>query len=192
MEDPIAKFSKWQERAKYHQGNQEPTAACLATVGEGGQPSARMVLVKQVDARGFAFYTNMDSRKSGELRHNAKAALCFHWMPLRQQVRVEGVAEVVTDAEADAYFATRPRESRIGAWASKQSQPMRMPDELKRAVAEHTRKFEGQEVARPPFWSGWRIIPQAIEFWEEGENRLHDRELYMKKGGSWELVKLYP
>ena len=157
---PHQKIQEWQEEAKRHQGILEPTAACLATVGEGGQPSARIILVKQIDERGFVFYTNMESRKSEELRHNVKAALCFHWMPLRLQVRVEGHVELVGDAEADAYFATRPRESRIGAWSSKQSQPLPARDELVRAVAENTKKFEGKDVPRPDFWSGWRVVPQ--------------------------------
>jgi len=191
-EDPIKKFISWQEQAKRHQGILEPTAASLATLGDGGQPSARIILVKQVDARGFVFYTNMQSRKSEELKAHPKAALCFHWMPLRLQVRIEGNAEVVDDKEADEYFATRPRESRIGSWSSKQSQRLSGREELVKAVAENTKKFDRQDVPRPDFWSGWRIVPQAIEFWEEGENRLHERELYVRKGEGWEVSKLYP
>jgi len=192
MTDPIEQFLRWQERAKRHQGILEPTAASLATVGKGGQPSVRIILVKQVDARGFVFYTNMQSRKSEELRQNPKAALCFHWMPLRLQVRVEGHVEPVSDAEADVYFATRPRESRIGSWSSKQSQPLPDRDVLVKAVAENTKKFEGADVPRPSFWSGWRIVPEQIEFWQEGENRLHERELYVRKGNGWDVSKLYP
>ncbi len=181
-EDPIKKFVRWQEQAKRHQGILEPTAASLATVDASGQPSLRIILVKQVDARGFVFYTNLQSRKSEELKRNPKAALCFHWMPLRLQLRVEGRAELVGKEEADAYFATRPRESRIGSWSSKQSQPLSSREELVKAVAENTKKFERQDVSRPEFWSGWRIVPDKIEFWEEGENRLHERELYIRKG----------
>ncbi len=191
-EDPISKFIQWQEQARRHQGILEPTAACLATAERSGQAHARIVLVKQADARGFVFYTNLESNKSREIEANPKVALCFHWMPLRRQVRIEGHVERVSDAEADDYFATRPRESRIGSWSSKQSKPLASRDELVRAVAENTKKFEGRDVPRPDFWSGWRVIPEAIEFWEEGENRLHDRELYVRKGQGWEASRLYP
>jgi pyridoxamine 5'-phosphate oxidase len=191
-EDPIKKFASWQEKAKQQQGILEPTAACLATVNKYGQPSARIILVKHVDERGFVFYTNLESRKSDDLKATAKAALCFHWMPLKLQVRVEGNVERVSDAEADAYFATRPRESRIGAWSSKQSRPLSGRDELVRAVADNTQKFEGKDVPRPLFWSGWRVVPQAIEFWEDGQSRLHERALYTKKGNGWDVVTLYP
>lgn len=164
----------------------------LATVDSKGQPSARIVLLKAFDERGFVFYTNLDSRKSREMKQNSKAALCFYWMPLERQVRIEGKVEPVSAAEADAYFATRPRESRIGAWSSKQSSPLDSRDTLVRAVAETTKKFEGQDVPRPEFWSGWRVIPETIEFWQQGESRLHDREVYTRTGGGWTVNRLYP
>lgn len=190
--DPITQFSHWLEEAQRHKGIIEPTAACLATADLDGKPSARMVLVKAADSQGFVFYTNMDSRKSRELRQNPKAALCFYWMPLRRQVRIEGTIEPVSAAEADAYFATRPRDSRIGAWASKQSQPMENPAALQQAVAARTAEFEGQEVPRPEFWSGWRIVPDSIEFWQQGEFRLHERELYTRSEQGWKRGQLYP
>ena len=157
-----------------------------------GQPSARIILVKQADQRGFVFYTNMESRKSEELRANPRAALCFYWMPLRRQLRIEGKVERVSDAQADEYFATRPPMSRIGSWSSKQSRLLESRDDLVRAVAENTKRFEGGDVPRPDFWSGWRLIPEMIEFWSEGENRLHEREVFTRKGQGWETKKLYP
>lgn len=190
--DPITLFSTWLNQARRHVGIIEPTAACLATAGKDGRPSARIVLIKQADAEGFVFYTNMDSRKGQELKDNPKAALCFYWMPLRRQVRVEGIVEQVSDAEADAYFATRPRESQIGAWASKQSQRLEDRDELLKAAAATQDRFENQPVPRPPFWSGWRLVPDAIEFWQQGDFRLHERELYIKKAQRWEMEILYP
>ncbi|MDE3059839.1 MAG: pyridoxamine 5'-phosphate oxidase [Pseudomonadota bacterium] len=191
-QDPIEVFHHWLTHARNHSAILEPTAACLATVGEVGQPSARIILIKHFDARGFVFYTNMESRKSRELAAHPKAALCVHWMPLRKQVRIEGVAERVGEAEADAYFAMRPRESRIGAWSSRQSEVLESRETLVQAVADTTRRFEGHEVTRPPFWSGWRIVPAVIEFWEEGEHRLHNRIVYTRRGDGWEISWLYP
>lgn len=190
--DPITQFSHWLEEARRHKGIIEPTAACLATADANGKPSARMVLVKAADARGFVFYTNLDSRKGRELRQNPQAALCFYWMPLRRQVRIEGPVEPTSPAEADDYFATRPRDSRIGAWASKQSRPMEHPAALQQAVEERLAEFDGEEVPRPDFWSGWRLIPDSIEFWQQGEFRLHERDLFMRKGQGWEMTRLYP
>lgn len=190
--DPVAQFTQWFSEAKACKGIAEPTAMCLATVDAGGQPSARIVLLKAYDANGFVFYTNLDSRKSREIRQNPKAALCFYWMPIDKQVRIEGRIEPVAAAEADAYFASRPRESRIGAWSSKQSEPLPSRDVLVKAVADNTRKFEGTEVPRPEFWSGWRVVPHAMEFWQQGESRLHERDLYTRKGAAWSVTKLYP
>lgn len=190
--DPIARFTDWLEAAKREKSILEPTAMTLATCDTGGQPSARIVLLKEADARGFVFYTNLESHKGDELKKNAKAALCFHWMPLFRQVRVEGAAAPVSAAEADAYFASRPRDSQIGAWASQQSRPLASRDLLVQAVAEYTERFKGKPVPRPPFWSGWRIMPQRIEFWEQGDHRLHRRELYVRGGQGWNVQALYP
>lgn len=190
--DPIVRFSAWLDEARSRKDILEPTAMCLATCDAAGQPSARMVLLKAADARGFVFYTNLESHKGRDLRANANAALCFHWMPMLRQVRVEGICEAVSDAEADAYFASRPRDSQIGAWASRQSQPLSGKAELMKNVAACAAKFLGKDVPRPPFWSGWRLVPQAIEFWQEGAFRLHDRERFTRDGQGWEVTKLYP
>ena len=164
----------------------------LATVSDVGAPSARIVLLKGVDESGFVFYTNLESRKGNEIKHNRKVALCFHWMPLERQVRVEGTAEPVSDAEADAYFASRPRESQIGAWSSKQSQELSGCTELMQAIAINTAKFIGRAVPRPPQWSGWRIVPDRVEFWQQGAFRIHDREVYVRQDADWAVKKLYP
>ena len=170
----------------------EPTAFALATVGEGGQPSVRMLLLKDVDEDGFVFYTNLESRKARELKGNRRAAMAFHWAPLERQVRVDGRVTPVTDDEADAYFATRPRGSQLGAWASRQSRPMERLTDLERRVAEFEEKFEGGEVPRPPFWSGFRLEPTAIEFWQGRPNRLHERQLFVRDGTGWRVQQLYP
>jgi pyridoxamine 5'-phosphate oxidase len=190
--DPIARFAQWLEAARRHAGIIEPTAMCLATADAKGKPSARIVLLKDFDERGFVFYTNLESRKSEELKANPQAALCFHWMPLMRQVRIEGNVEPVSDAEADAYFASRPRESQIGAWASRQSRPMDDRETLAQTVAQYDKQFAGKNVPRPPFWSGWRVIPESIEFWQQGEFRLHERELFTRQGKGWKVITLYP
>jgi pyridoxamine 5'-phosphate oxidase len=190
--DPIQFFSQWLAEAKAHPAIAEPTAMCLATADSTGAPSARIVLLKGLDERGFVFYTNLESAKSIQLKSNPRAALCFYWMPLDRQVRIEGHAEAVSDKEADQYFATRPRESRIGAWSSKQSRLLADHQELVDSVKHYTELFEGKEVTRPPFWSGWRIIPQRIEFWQQGEFRLHERDVFLRKNNGWDKLKLYP
>lgn len=194
--NPIIKFSQWLDEARKNPLITEPTAMTLATATKDAAPSARMLLLKGLDERGFVFYTNLTSRKSSELEQNPKAALCFYWMAMERQVRVEGKIERVSDVEADAYFATRPRDSQIGAWVSKQSQILKNRDELSQAISEKMAQFEGNPVPRPPFWSGWRLVPDRIEFWQQGDFRLHQRELYARKeninGNDWEISFLYP
>lgn len=170
----------------------DPTAVVLATVGLDGRPSARFVLLRGVDARGFVFYTNLDSRKARELQAHPHAALCMHWAPLARQVRVEGPVEPVAPEEADSYFASRPRESQIGAWASRQSAHLDSREELERRVREFEQRFENQDVPRPPFWSGFRIAPARIEFWTSKPGRLHERVVYTRAGDAWETEMLYP
>lgn len=170
----------------------EPNAMTLATADETGRPSARLVLLKGVDVRGFTFYTNLESRKARDLIGNPVAALCFYWFPLDVQVRVEGSVTQVDDVEADEYFATRPRGSQVGAWASSQSRVIPRAGELEDRVARYEAEFEGRDVPRPPYWSGFRVIPQSIEFWRNRANRLHDRVLYTRDGGGWRAETLYP
>jgi pyridoxamine 5'-phosphate oxidase len=170
----------------------EPTAMTLATVGSDGQPSARLVLLKAVDDRGFVFYTNLRSRKGRELAANPRAALTFHWQPLEVQVRIEGVAEQVDDTEADEYFATRARASQIGAWASDQSEPIARAGDLDARFAEAERRFAGRDVPRPPHWSGYRVMPKRIEFWRNRPSRLHERRLFERDGDVWRESVLYP
>lgn len=189
--DPIEAFDVWLNEAKAGEPN-DPTAAAVASVGEDGMPSARMILLKGVDERGFVFYTNFESRKGQQLLAHPKAALLFHWKSLRRQVRIEGPVEETSDAEADAYFASRPREARIGAWASQQSRPLEGRFELEKRVAEYGLKYAIGEVPRPPYWSGFRVVPRMIEFWQDGAFRLHDRLVYHRDGESWRTEKLYP
>ncbi|WP_207537697.1 pyridoxamine 5'-phosphate oxidase [Sabulicella rubraurantiaca] len=191
-QDPHAIFAEWLSEADRSEPN-DPNATCLATASPEGRPSARMVLLKGQDARGFVFYTNLESRKGRELLANRFAALCFHWKSLRRSVRVEGPVEMVSDAEADAYFASRPRGSRIGAWASRQSRPLEGRWALEKAVAEYTARFGLGEIPRPEHWSGFRLVPDRIEFWRDMPFRLHERRVFTREGtGAWGEEALFP
>jgi pyridoxamine 5'-phosphate oxidase len=190
-DDPIALFQAWYADAEKSEPG-DPDAVALATATPDGRPSARMVLLKGVDARGFVFYTNVESRKGGELTANPYAALCFHWKSLKRQVRVEGPVSRVDDAEADAYFATRPRMSQIGSWASLQSRPLEGRFVLEKRIAEFAAKFHVGKVPRPDFWTGFRIRPETIEFWEEVRFRLHDRLVFHREEDGWRTEKLFP
>ncbi len=192
MNDEILSlFKEWLNEAEEKEIS-NPNAMTLATVSSGGLPSARIVLLKEYDERGFVFYTNFTSRKGNDLRENPNASLCFHWKSTDRQIRIEGSVEVVSDEQADAYFFSRPRSSRIGAWASKQSQAMKGRFEFEGRIAKYTAKFGVGDIPRPEFWSGFRLIPKRIEFWNEYAFRLHDRNVYVSDGTDWRLDKLYP
>jgi pyridoxamine 5'-phosphate oxidase len=191
ISEPYDQFRRWFAEAEANEPN-DPNAMAIASVGADGQPSVRMVLLKDADARGFVFYTNYESRKGRQLQETRKAALLFHWKSLGRQVRAEGAVENVTDAEADAYFATRHRSSQIGAWASQQSRPLESRFELEKRVAAFAAKYAIGTVPRPPYWSGFRIVPDRIEFWENKPFRLHDRLVYSRAGDGWTTEKLYP
>ncbi|MEP7065430.1 MAG: pyridoxamine 5'-phosphate oxidase [Gemmatimonadota bacterium] len=170
----------------------DPTAMSLATVSADGAPSVRIVLLKGFDERGFVFYTNLQSRKGRELIATQRAALCFYWPALDRQIRIEGTVEPVSEAEADAYFASRPRESQIGAWASRQSETLSSMDELRERVTQAEARFANQPVPRPPHWSGRRVKPSSIEFWHAGEYRLHERRRFERDGDEWQMRRLFP
>jgi pyridoxamine 5'-phosphate oxidase len=190
--EPFRLFSEWLADATKSEPN-DPNGVALATVDPDGMPDVRMVLLKGFDEQGFVFYTNFESTKGHEILATMKAAMCFHWKSLRRQVRVRGPVEIVSDADADAYFATRPRGSRIGAWASKQSRPLESRFALEKAVAEYTARYAIGEIPRPSYWSGFRIVPQSIEFWHDRPFRLHDRILFSRTAdGDWKKARLYP
>lgn len=188
--DPILEFLDAAERARAHQVDTAPVA--LATADARGMPSVRMVLLRGIDERGFVFFTNYESRKGRELHANPHGALCFHWVSLDEQIRVEGPVEPVSSQESDAYFAARPRGSQLGAWASDQSATLPSREALEARYREIEARFEGRPVERPQFWGGYRLIPHRIEFWYGRPDRLHDRVLYTREGNAWRIERLYP
>lgn len=188
--DPITEFLSAQQRAEAHHVDTAPVT--LATADTAGQPSARVVLLRRVDARGFTFFTNYESRKGLELDANPRAALCIHWIALDEQVRVEGGVERISGAESDEYFDGRPRGSQLGAWASDQSRVLPSRESLEERYREIERQFADQPVSRPPFWGGYRIVPHRIEFWYGRPDRLHDRILYVRDAAAWRIERLYP
>ena len=190
-EDPIELFEEWLELAKTKEPN-DANAMALATAGADGQPDVRMVLLKDVSAKGFSFYTGEGSAKGEDLAQNPRAALCFHWKTLRRQVRVRGPVSFASDADTDAYFAERARGARIAAWASSQSRPLDSPQTFRRQYDEMVLKFEGKDVPRPSYWRGYVVEPAEIEFWVNRPFRLHDRLLFVRDGSSWRTTRLYP
>jgi pyridoxamine 5'-phosphate oxidase len=191
MTDPFALFDEWFAKARESEPN-DPEAMALATADEQGRPSVRIVLMKGHGPDGFVFYTNHRSRKGEELAHNARAALLFHWKSLRRQVRIEGAVSIVSCEEADAYFASRSRDSQLGAWASDQSSALPSREEFEKRYEEMRAKYEGADVPRPPHWGGFRVAPETIEFWTDRPHRLHERRLFKRDGDAWDEGLLYP
>jgi pyridoxamine 5'-phosphate oxidase len=191
MTDPLALFDEWFAEARASEPN-DPEAMALATAGREGEPSVRMVLLKGYGPDGFVFYTNEQSAKGGQLRENPRAALLFHWKSLRRQVRIEGAVERVSDQQSDSYFASRSRDSQLGAWASDQSRPLESRAVFEQRYEEMKRRFDGQSVPRPPHWGGYRVRPERIEFWTDRPHRLHERRLFVRQGDAWTEGLLYP
>lgn len=193
QEDPLDKFDRWMREAIANKAIKEANAMNLATISKAGRPSNRMVLLKDYSADGFVFYTNLNSHKGNDLKVNPHVALCFYWEPLGKQIRIEGLAETVSHEEADNYFASRPRQSQIGAWASPQSQPLRTRSELPLEIAKQAKRFGLGPIPRPAFWSGFRVVPHTIEFWKSGQFRLHKRNQFTRDhDGHWSHVLLSP
>ena len=192
LENPIDLFKNWFKREEETEIN-DPNAVALVTANQKNQPSVRMVLLKGLSNKGFVFYTNFNSKKGSDLKNNQQASMCFHWKSLRRQVRVVGSVEQVTKQEADDYFNSRPYKNRVSAWASSQSQKLESRDFFLSKIKEFEKKYSNQNnVPRPPHWSGWRVLPQAIEFWLDGEGRIHERLNYINNSGKWEKEILYP
>ncbi len=191
LDHPFALFREWYREAEKREVD-VPSAMSVSTVDARGKPSSRMVLLKDFDTNGFVFYTNLESRKGAEITENTHVALLFHWKSLKRQVRIEGIAALVDDEQADAYFASRDRGSQIGAWASKQSYPMEGRHDLEKQIARHTAKFGLRKIPRPAFWSGYRVTPEYIEFWNDGRFRLHERETYTRHADGWQTERLFP
>ena len=192
LDNPIELFKKWFSRAEENEIN-DPNAVAVATSDKSNQPNVRMVLLKGLNDQGFVFYTNFNSTKGRELKINQKASMCFHWKSLRRQVRVLGKVEEVTSKEADDYYNSRPYKNRISAWASSQSQPLDKRETFLDKIKEFEKKYpDANNVPRPPYWSGWRLIPNEIEFWLDGEGRIHERLIYKNTGGNWSKEILYP
>lgn len=193
VEDPVAAFVRdWDRVMQTAPPGFDPASTVLATATPDGMPSARVVLLRGITPRGFQFYTNYGSRKAVDLERSGRAALCFHWFWLNEQVRIEGLAERTSDEESDAYFATRPRGSQLGAWASRQSEPVASRDALEAAYRDVECAYDGRVVSRPPFWGGYTVVPEAIEFWHGRENRLHDRMRYTRRVDAWHVERLNP
>ena len=191
FDEPFQRFQNWFEEARQKEPN-DPNAMAVATVDAAGRPSLRMVLLKGHDEHGFVFYTNFESRKGRDLLENPQAALLFHWKSLRRQIRIEGPVSPVSEAEADEYYHSRPRQSQIGAWASQQSRPLESRFALEKAVAKYAAKHPIGEIPRPAYWSGFRIVPDYFEFWEDKPFRLHDRLVFQRDGDAWRTEKLFP
>ena len=189
--DPFTKFGAWLAEAEAAEPN-DPNAMVVTTVSAAGRPASRMLLLKGWDARGFVFYTNLESRKAHEIAENSQVALLFHWKSVRRQIRIEGAVTPVTLAEADAYFATRSRVSKLGAWASDQSRPLQSRAVFEARVAEMEKRFPGENVPRPPNWSGFRLEPRVFEFWRDRPFRLHERLVFQRAGGGWTTERLFP
>jgi len=192
LDSPFELFTTWMEEAIKNEIN-DPNALSLATTDKSGKPSVRMVLLKGINEEGFIFYTNLKSKKSLDLKENPQASMCFYWKSLLRQITIDGVVDKVTDQVADHYFNSRIYDSRIGAWASNQSEILQNKEELLRKIEKYKKKFSNQKnVPRPPHWSGWRLIPDSIEFWLRGENRIHERLRYKKTNDGWKKILLYP
>ncbi|MCB0322356.1 MAG: pyridoxamine 5'-phosphate oxidase [Bdellovibrionales bacterium] len=191
-QNPVQQFAAWFDEALTCEAIRYANAVCLATVDENDRPDGRIVLLKAFDERGFCFFTNSNSVKGRALARRPHAAMTFYWDPLERQVRIQGTVEQVSAAEADEYFASRPRGSQLGAWASEQSRPLESREALEERVTEFTRQFEGRPVERPAHWNGYRLCPSKIEFWQAAQFRLHDRFEYRKDGASWAITRLYP
>ena len=191
IKNPIELFKKWFLEAEASEIN-DHNAVAIATSDEANQPSVRMVLLKGLSEKGFVFYTNFNSKKGSDLKFNKKASMCFHWKSLRRQVRVIGFVEKVTDKEADEYYNSRPYKNKIGAWASSQSQTLAKREDFIKKINEYEKKYPSDNVPRPPHWSGWRLLPSEIEFWLDGEGRIHERLNYIKENGEWKKGLLYP